>query len=514
MTNDASYIALDNTGQIEIQADNGTSGQVTIGAKGNILINSGAVTGGSQIELQTDLAGNVTIQSPSTICQDINVQTINGLPYGGGGGTTVSTFTQLFTSSIVMNGGYFSTLNGLGSNPVIQGDSLEIVSGTDFMLTAGNGVDLTTLSNDIVLRPGFLTPGEISFRGITNFSNHPLTNVSTINGAAYFPPGSGSNWVSTAQSQLDMNNFNIIDLAGLQGRNINMFATESLTISTIGNSILYSEGVSFIGASSFCGMIGSDVSLADTNFSTLIQLGPSVGGLLIETQENIRVSALDLQLNTNTNCCNFNMSNINQIETSSILTSTINTYPVHMAFGCGWATTDGAELALTPSVPNFVPFSRNQFNFWNALQDQFNLDENNYPMNRGIYQLNARCTFSNADSNMAEISTWINVIPGARDAATYISRCIVQIEPGRIGTTFMTVQSLVNQEISVVAYTSSPNCTYHYDPGDGVDIPPSYGMNITAQQIYSYQNEPFVYNWPPNPIPDTPPETRPLTPPA
>jgi hypothetical protein len=216
------------------------------------------------------------------------------------------------------------------------------------------------------------------------------------------------------------------------------------------------------------------------------------------------------------NMCNFDINNVDVLNAGNIFTtnlyntngyissltvSTINTYPHHKAFGCGWATTDGAELQLLANTPNFINFpTRNQFNLEGILTNQFETNENNFPLNKGIYQINARCTFSNGDITTATISSWIQSIPDVSDSARQISRCIIQVEPGKIGTTFMTCQSLITQSFGVTAYTTSSNCTLYYDPGDGLDVPPSYAMNITAHQLYQFDNPPFVYNWPPNPI--------------
>jgi hypothetical protein len=244
-------------------------------------------------------------------------------------------------------------------------------------------------------------------------------------------------------------------------------------------------------------------------------------GILDPGAQNVTLAFCDLNLSNNNinNVDVLNAGNINTTNTtttnlfattgniSSLTVSTINTYPVHKAFGSAWATTDPASLALLAGIVNYVDIpTREAFNFVpDTTGNVFSLDPSNYPLNRGIYQINARCTFSNGDSNLATVSSWIDTVPNVSTTGTAISRNIIQIEPGRIGTTYMVCQSLVDEFISVNCFTTSDNITLYYDNGDGSNTPPSYAMNLTAHQLYQYENAFEEYNWPPNPIPPPPP---------
>jgi hypothetical protein len=438
------------------------------------------ITSRRNMTLEASDSNSIELRCVSTILTgDLNVQTINGLPPGSGG-TTVSTYTQLFTSSIVMNGGYFSTLNGVGATPVIQGDSLEIVSGSFFMLTAGDGVDLTTLSNDIVLRPGFLTPGEISFRGITNFSNHPLTNVSTINGLPYYTPGSGSNWVSTAQTQLNMNNFNIIGLNRLTGNDI--------TLSSLAHT--YINAVADIEITTNAGLtvdVTNDIDISGANNVSIT----GVARYDLATAGAMTLTANTITLQANTNLSNFNLSNINNLETSTILVSTINTFPYHKAFGMAWATTTTTMVGGVPVAVDWGGY--NYFNLSDLLGNSVELLPGIQPRNRGVYHVNARATFSNSDSVAATVSAYFNIDGYDNDN----SRVSIDIEPSKVGSAIISWIGYIGSGINLTVYSDNSNITM-FQYGAGSPYPPyrAFCANITLHQLYSYEGGIF----PPNPL--------------
>ena len=464
--------------QVSLQSGSAAS---IITLSNNILIQPGFVDPGQLVIRGTTNFSNNAL---------INVSSINGqIPGGGGGGPSISTFQQLFTSSIVGTDATFSnvTLVGATAELFATEGSLQINASNILTLGGTAGAVLVSLSNNIFIEPGFVTPAQLVITADTNLSNHNLLNVGNINGFPYIPSQSASSFSTLFTSSILMNTGTFCNILAL-GLDPNILSEDDLTIQA-SNTLAVSafNGVGIISLS-------NDITLA-AGFA-----GPG----------EVRITASPL------NMCNFNINNVdvlnagnivatNLINTngfiSSLTVSTINTYPHHKAFGCGWATTDSAELQLLANTPNFINFpTRNQFNLEGILTNQFETDENNFPLNKGIYQINARCTFSNNDVTTATISSWIQCVPDTSDSARQISRCIIQVEPGKIGTTFMTCQSLITQSFGVTAYTTSPNCTLYYDPGDGLDIPPSYAMNITAHQLYQFDNPPFVYNWPPNPL--------------
>jgi hypothetical protein len=470
--------------QVSLQSGSAAS---IITLSNNILIQPGFIDPGQLVIRGTTNFSNNAL---------INVSSINGqIPGGGGGGPSISSFQQLFTSSIFTNTGTFQDIYITGGAAGISADQNLSINAIDALTlgTVNGGLSMISLSNDIVLHPRFLNPtGTITAIGNLNLCNNNISNVANItltniNGAPYAASQTVSTFSTLFTSSIFMNTGTFCNLLAL-GFDPNILSEDDLTIQASNTLALTAfNGVGIISLS-------NDITLA-AGF-----VGPG----------EVRISASPL------NMCNFDINNVdvlnagnivatNLINTnghiSSLTVSTINTYPHHKAFGCGWATTDGAELALVANTPNFINFpTRNQFNLEGILTNQFETNENNFPLNKGIYQINARCTFSNGDSNTAEISSWIQSIPDVSDSARQISRCIIQVEPGKIGTTFMTCQSLITQSFGVTAITASPNCSLHYDPGDGLDIPPSYAMNITAHQLYQFDNPPFVYNWPPNPI--------------
>jgi hypothetical protein len=105
--------------------------------------------------LQASDSNSIELRCVSTICTgDINVQTINGLPPGSGG-TTVSTFFQLFTSSINLN-----TVDGRTVD-IIGTEGIGIYSGLDLYSYAETDIAFVTSTGSIVLKAGLseLPPG-------------------------------------------------------------------------------------------------------------------------------------------------------------------------------------------------------------------------------------------------------------------------------------------------------------------------------------------------------------------
>jgi len=475
----------------------------------NIIIKPGFDVGGTLI-----LRGNLDLcNNTITNVSNINLTNINGSPYTpGGGGSAISTFQQLFTSSFVVN-----TINGVAYPPpdsntistfqqlftssiltttgtfqdiYITGGSAGIsaegnlsINAIDALTvaTANGGLSLVSLSNDIQLYPRVLNPtGTITARGNLNLSNNNISNVNSLTTTTI----STTNLVVTASTITS-----------------NLVVFDTIFNPSLGEPLVIQAAESL----QLIGQVGLVLGTASNDILL-------TAGILDPGNQNVTLAFCDLNLSNNSinnvdvlNAGNINTTNLYATSgnISSLTVSTINTYPVHKAFGSAWATTDPAALALLAGIVNYVDIpTREAFNFVpDVTGNVFSLEPENYPLNRGIYQLNARCTFSNGDSNLATVSSWIDTVPNVSTTGTAISRNIIQIEPGRIGTTYMVCQSLVDEFISVNCFTTSDNITLYYEPGDGSNTPPSYAMNLTAHQLYQYENAFEVYNWPPNPIP-------------
>ena len=157
----------------------------------------------------------INLQSVSTICSgDIRASTFNGAPLpSGGGGGSISTFQQLFTSSFVTNtingsaypppSSWVSTatsdlnmatyaINNLGqitgSNfTVFTQSNLGLYSSNDTIITAGGGVDITASGSDMY----FNSAGSIYTESAANlvFSNAGVTKFFTSNVYRQLYPG-------------------------------------------------------------------------------------------------------------------------------------------------------------------------------------------------------------------------------------------------------------------------------------------------------------------------------------
>jgi hypothetical protein len=443
----------------------------------SLLWNGNPIGGGSSVS---------TFQQLFT--SSIVVNTINGAAYPPPDSNTISTFQQLFTSSILTNTGTFQDIYITGGAANIRADQNLSISAIDALTvgTANGGLSLVSLSNDIQFYPRVLNPtGTITARGNLNLCNNNISNVNTL-----FTTNISTTTIATS---------NLFVTASTVTSNLIVFDT--IFNPSLGEPLVIQAAESL----QLVGQVGLVLGTASNDILL-------TAGILDPGSQNVTLAFCDLNLSNN-NINNVDVLNAGNINTtnlfatlgniSSLTVSTINTYPVHKAFGSAWATTDAGALALLAGIVNYVDIpTREAFNFVpDTTGNVFSLLPSEYPLNRGIYQLNARCTFSNGDSNVATVSSWIDTVPNVSTTATAISRCVIQIEPNRIGTTYMVCQSLVDEFISVNCFTTSDNVTLYYDPGDGSNTPPSYAMNLTAHQLYQYENRFEEYNWPPNPIP-------------
>jgi hypothetical protein len=134
------------------------------------------------------------------------------------------------------------------------------------------------------------------------------------------------------------------------------------------------------------------------------------------------------------------------------------------------------------------------FNLSDIISGESSLLPGIQPRNIGVYQANARATFSNSDSVVATASAYLTV-DGYDDP---ISRVSVEIEPSRTGSAIITWQGYIGENISLSVYSDNSNIQLYEYPAGG-PYPPyrAYCANITLQQLYSYEGGGA---WPPNPL--------------
>jgi hypothetical protein len=159
----------------------GQLGMVIQTASNNIVLSPGILQPGDQ-EVQI-APGNLNLCNNDIYnVANITLTNINGAPYTAAF-STVSTFQQLFTSSISIDTGTFSNLIGLGIDPKISGvDDLTIQASNTLALSAFNGIGIVSLSNDITLAAGFVGPGEVRIAASPlNLCNFDINNVSVLN---------------------------------------------------------------------------------------------------------------------------------------------------------------------------------------------------------------------------------------------------------------------------------------------------------------------------------------------
>jgi hypothetical protein len=115
---------------------------------GSSLFGDLGLTSRRSMTLEASDSNSIELRCVSTICTgDLNVQTINGLPPGSGG-TTVSTFFQLYTSSI-----YVTTVTGRTTD-IIGTEGIGIYSGLDLYSYAETDIAFVTSTGSIVLKAG------------------------------------------------------------------------------------------------------------------------------------------------------------------------------------------------------------------------------------------------------------------------------------------------------------------------------------------------------------------------
>jgi hypothetical protein len=482
----------------------------------------------------TYIDGDVALTNSLTVKALSNLSSINGLPYtpGGGGGVTVSTFQQLFTSSIVLN-----TINGAAYPPPasqtvstfqqlfttnfyaqssitstltvadsVRGNNLIVNGTTTLGLTGQLGMVIQTASNNIVLSPGILDPGDQEVQiapGNLNLCNNDIYNVANItltniNGAPYAPLSTVSTFQQLFTSSILMNTGTFCNLFALgtdpkitseddfsiQASNtLALTGQQGLGIVTLSNDITIAAG--FVGPGEVR-ITASPLNLCNFDINNVAVLNATT--INNTTLNNTTINTVTLNGRTATlSTMNAEIANI-----SSGTISTINNYPYHKAFGTAWAT---GTTPMVGGVPVGVDWGgTHYFNLSDIISGEASLLPGIQPRNIGVYQANARATFSNSDSVVATASAYLT-IDGYDDP---ISRVSVEIEPSRTGSAIITWQGYIGENISLSVYSDNSNIQLYEYPAGG-PYPPyrAYCANITMFQLYSYEGGGA---WPPNPL--------------
>ena len=177
-------------------------------------INDEAYVNGGWVSTATSQLDMTTY--PIAVSSLTGISSINGAVYPTPPPATVSTFNQLYTSSINV-----CSINATGTTLNITGNHTFIQPQPNYNLN----LTTTGVANIIITSDAFVASyastiifGDLRYNTLfgqpyapSTFSNLYTSslNVSSINGASYPPAGAGG-WVSTATSQLDMTTYPIL----------------------------------------------------------------------------------------------------------------------------------------------------------------------------------------------------------------------------------------------------------------------------------------------------------------
>jgi hypothetical protein len=244
-----------------------------------------------------------------------------------------------------------------------------------------------------------------------------------------------------------MNNFNIIGLNTLTGNDI--------TLSSLAHT--YINAVADIEITTNAGLtvdVTNDIDISGANNVSIT----GVARYDLATAGAMTLTANTLTIQANTNLSNFNLSNINNLEASSIIVSTINTFPYHKAFGMAWATT---TTTMVGGVPVAVDWGATEyFNLSDIIANETNLLPGIQPRNKGVYQVNARATFSNSDTVTATVSAYFNIDGYDNNN----SRVAIDIEPSKVGSAIITWIGYIGTNINLTVYSDNSNITMYVKP--------------------------------------------------
>jgi hypothetical protein len=511
----------------------------------------------------TYIDGDVALTNSLSVKALSNLSSINGLPYtpGGGGGPTVSTFQQLFTSSIVLNtinGAAYpppaaqtvstfqqlftssivlNTINGAAYPPPaaqtistftnlfttnlyaqssitstltvadsVRGNNLIVNGATSLGLTGGLGMVIQTASNNILLSPGILQSGDQEVQiapGNLNLCNNNIYNVSNItltniNGLPYAPLSTVSTFQQLFTSSIVTNAGTFCNLLAL-GTDPYIRSVDDLSISA--SNTLALTGQQGIGLVS----LSNDISLV-AGFS-----GPG----------EIRITASPLNL------CNFDINNVAVLNATTINNTTLNNTTINTT------TLNGRTATLSTINAEFANIS-------SALISTIN----NYPYHKafgtawatttttmiggtpvgvlwgGTHYFNLSDIIADETALLPAIqprnqgvyqvsarATFSNSDSSVATASAYfnidgydelISRVSVEVEPGRTATAIINTQVYIGEQISLSVYSDSRFIQlYEYYAGSPYPPYPAYCANITLQQLYSFNGG---GGWPTNPL--------------
>lgn len=185
------------TGTFNVISVGGNS--FTGGVLGNTFIGNANFIGGS-INLVSSATSSCTLKV-NTILSDTgleiqNLSSVNGLPYApGGGGASVSTFNQLFTSSFKANTAqississqqlFISSINGLAYPPTTSGIS-------SFTTASVSSLFVSSINNAVYPPPAGNTSAWASFPAVSTIQVPSPLGVRTNNISAY-TVGAGAN---------------------------------------------------------------------------------------------------------------------------------------------------------------------------------------------------------------------------------------------------------------------------------------------------------------------------------
>jgi hypothetical protein len=172
-----------------------------------LSLSSLTVTGQSSINLTSS---NINLYTPSTICSgDIRAVTFNGLPLptSGGGGSVVSTYTQLNTNILSNNPAIGNDLLLRAANAIVMGNNAGFVQ-----ISLGDSLDIMGTGGETNIYSQVLN----SLNSIISFSAYNTLDLASV-----------SSLTVTGQSSINVTSSNIIidapaiDMGGAVNANCN-----------------------------------------------------------------------------------------------------------------------------------------------------------------------------------------------------------------------------------------------------------------------------------------------------
>ena len=267
------------------------------------------------------MANNSINNASYIITSNLYSGQLNGLYEGAGQGSlainTTSSLTMASQSSITIAAPAISisSLSSINGAPYINTQEWALSEAVTNIDAAGNNVGNvgTVFTNNIQITNDFTMVNDGS---VANFGGNAITNVSSING---FPITSIVNdWVSTATTQLDMNNFNIV--------NTNTMTADTFLASLVYMNMLSTASITCFGAVNLNSNALLTVSSIQPTVSNSISFGnagltnvSSINNVPINSIVNSWISTATTQLDMN----NFDIVNTDTMTANTFLTSFI-----------------------------------------------------------------------------------------------------------------------------------------------------------------------------------------------